>query len=339
MTHLTLSIVVPVYSGADYLESLAVAIDTERTKWAQAGVPCAISQAIFVADAPIDDSISVLEELERRFSWLDVVTLGRNYGQHPATIAGVLHSSADWVVTLDEDLQHRPADILSLLRTASEANLDVVYARPVSRVHAGYRDFASRFYKRLIARATGIPEVLSFSSFRLIRGSVARAAASVSGHETYFDVALTWFTDRFGSTQLTLVDERHQSTGRSGYSFRSLVSHARRMIVSSQAKALRLGAVVGLLAVVVALVMTTVAVVTRITDPESVTVRGWLSLFVGVLFFGGVVSLLLAVSLEYLTNIVQHTQGKPTFFSVDRSDDRVLREYFSSQNATSSPDG
>ncbi len=339
MSTLTITVVVPVYSGAAYLERLAETIDAERAAWEDGATPFRLEQAVFVADSPVDDSPEVLERLSRQYAWLDVVTLARNFGQHPATIAGILHSSGDWIVTLDEDLQHRPEDIPKLLRRAAETSLDVVYAQPDASVHRGYRDLASRVYKRLVMSATGIPQVSWFNSFRLMRGSVARAAAAVSGHETYFDVALTWFTDRYGTERLPLVDERYRSSGRSGYGFRSLVSHARRMIVSSQPKVLRLGALIGLLAMLIAFGLTVVAIFTRAVDAESVAVRGWLSLFVGIVFFGGVISLLLAVVLEYLTNVVQHTQGKPTFFAVDRSNDEMLREYFSKRDAAPIPDG
>jgi len=60
----------------------------------------------------------------------------------------------------------------------------------------------------------------------------------------------------------------------------------------------------------------------------SSQVEGWTSLFVAILFFGGITSLILAVILEYLTNVVLHLQGKPTFFTIDRSEDVILAEWF-----------
>jgi hypothetical protein len=55
------------------------------------------------------------------------------------------------------------------------------------------------------------------------------------------------------------------------------------------------------------------------------------------LFFGGIISLLLVVILEYLMNVVLHLQGKPTFFAVDRSSDRVLAAWFDGRHAAPDP--
>ena len=73
------------------------------------------------------------------------MTLSRNFGQHPATVAGVLHSSGDWIATLDEDGQHPPAQLVTLLVHAAESHADLVYAEPVSGVHdSRVRDAISR---------------------------------------------------------------------------------------------------------------------------------------------------------------------------------------------------
>ena len=52
--------------------------------------------------------------------------------------------------------------------------------------------------------------------------------------------------------------------------------------------------------------------------------RGWLSLFLSVLFFGGMTALLSGIAVEYLSMLLRLAQGKPTFFVVDRSKDRFL---------------
>ncbi len=326
-----ISVVIPVYSGADHLVALNEALARERQRWQTEGAPFELGEAIFVDDASIDSSSEVLRDLDEKYDWIRVVTLARNFGQHPATIAGILHTSGDWVVTLDEDLQHDPAAIQSLLKIAAETNADIVYARPDGSVHGGYRDVASRMYKRLMVTLTRKTEVASFNSFRLLRGSVARAAASVSGHETYYDIALGWFTDRFESVELPMTDSRYASSAQSGYSFSKLLSHARRLVISSQTKALRATALVGLLGVAVAMVFATRALI--IQTLSSSQVEGWTSLFAAILFFGGITSLILAVIVEYLTNVVLHLHGKPTFFAIDRSSDTELAEWFGESDA------
>jgi glycosyltransferase involved in cell wall biosynthesis len=334
-----LSIVVPVYSGEAHLADLCAEIAELRDSWSERFEGLTLEEAIFVDDAAIDGSPGILAELEQKYPWVHVVTLGKNFGQHPATMAGILHASGDWVATLDEDLQHRPAAIEPMLRRAVTEGHDVVYAQPEGEVHGSWRrDFLSRTYKMLLARLAGNPVIAGFNSFRICRGGVARAASSVAGHETYLDVALTWFTDRFGFEPVAMTDQRYQSSGRSGYSLRKLISHARRLLVSSHAKAIRTVAFIGAVAVAIAVVMAARAIYLRFTDVALEAVRGWTSTFVTLLFFGGMTVFILVVMSEYLLNIVLHTQGKPTFFAVDRSGDEALAAILTWPDASTETD-
>ena len=78
-----------------------------------------------------------------------------------------------------------------------------------------------------MAWLTNNPFVTKFNSFRLMRGAVAHAAASVSSHDMYFDVAVTWYTNRVDSLRFPLKDRRFIESGKSGYDLRRLMSHAR----------------------------------------------------------------------------------------------------------------
>ena len=227
------SAVVPVYCGAPYLPELVGELKRLRDRWAAEDAPMVLAELILVDDAAIDNSPAVVDRLARDHTWISAIHLARNFGQHPATIAGILHSSGDWVATLDEDLQHPPWQIDDLLREATLTNCDVVYANAEAAVHENLaRDLSSDLVKRLVARLSGNPNIRHVSSFRLMRGSIARAASSVCGHETYFDVALSWFTERVGIVRMPLKDQRVIAGGRSNYRLLNLLSHTRRMLMS-----------------------------------------------------------------------------------------------------------
>jgi len=195
---ITVSTVTPVYCGEKYLADLIKALGTLRDRWAQEKAPVTLVESIFVIDGAIDDSHSVLLELEKVNDWVRVIDLSRNYGQHAATVAGICHTSTDWVVTLDEDLQHRPEEIDGLFKIQVSNNSDIVYALPKASVHGNsWRDTSSRLTKSILSKLTNTPQIKMFNSFRLIRGSIARAAASSSTSQTYLDIALTWFTKSF----------------------------------------------------------------------------------------------------------------------------------------------
>ncbi len=326
---LFISVVVPVYSGETYLPELVRQLDLVRTGWQAEEAPMDLAEVILVDDAAIDGSPVVIDRLAAEYNFVRALHLMRNFGQHPATIAGVLHSSGDWVVTMDEDLQHSPAEIEGLLASAVQAGADVVYAKPIGMVHqARSRDWASRYFKRLMVLLTGNPNIEHFNSFRLLRGSLARAASSVCGQETYFDVALSWFSNRVSYLPIELKDRRFINSGRSGYDFRRLLTHARRLLVSSQVKIIRLFGLVGVAVMLLSIVGAVWLVLQRLFISSEILPPGWTSQMLATLLFGGGVIFMLSLVLEYLSILVLAALGKPIFFTVDRSIDQRLAAYF-----------
>lgn len=320
-----LSTVTPVYRGAEYLRELVTELELVRSALSGEQGPLELIEAIFVDDGAVDDSAEVLRELQANRPWLRSIHLSRNFGQHPATVAGILHSSGDWVATLDEDLQHHPKHLLPMVLHAAAHHDDIVYANAPTAVHRSmFRNVSSRFYKLVMSWLAGNPSIRKFSSFRVIRGSIARAAASVSTHDSYFDVVVTWFTNRIASLDFPLVDIRSVQAGASGYGWRPLLRHARRMLVSSEIKLVRLGGVIGVLALLLSIVLAVATLILKVFYPEQIEVRGWASLFLALTFFGGLISLLVGIVLEYLTILLIHVEGKPAFFVVDRSKDLLL---------------
>ncbi len=330
LDEVTVSLVVPVYSGEAYLEALVAAAESLREGWRAAGAPITLSEMVLVDDAAIDGSGDLIDALAARHAWIVPVHLSRNFGQHASTAAGILHSSGDWIVTLDEDLQHPPAKVPALLQHAVTRGLDVVYAQPAEGPHqAAWRDTSSRGFKRVMSWLTGNAHLRLFNSFRLIRGPIARAAASVSGHDTYFDIGLSWFTERVEAIEMALTDARFAETGKSGYTLKSLFNHALRMLFSSQIRFLSLGILLGIVLFFVSFSGGIFYLLRKLIAPETIAVEGWTSLFLLICFSAGLLAFMLGITLKYLSTLVLKAHGKPLFFTIDRSRDVQLAAWFS----------
>lgn len=330
---ISFSIVIPVYSGDDYLETLAVEIEAYRQKLDEVNAPFRLREVVFVDDESIDNSREIIADLVKKYNYFLRIQLSRNYGQHSATMAGILHSSGDWVVTMDEDLQHHPKFITELFGAVVKNESDIVYGRPSEGAHQSkLRDLGSKYTKKVVSGLSGSRHITNASSFRLIRGSIARAASSMAGHDTYFDVALGWFTQRVSALQLPLKDTRYIENQKSGYNFKSLASHSRRMMFSGQIKALRYGALFGVILAMFALLASAYIFISRAFGYTDFAIRGWTSTMVAIMFLGGVIVFLLGIILEYISTLVQRAHGKPVFFIVDRDSDSQLREFFENQS-------
>ena len=327
---LHLSLVVPVYSGANFLRDLFLSVQNLRDTWIEYEAPIQLTELIFVDDSAIDESGAIIDEIASEEDWVVALHLSRNFGQHPATIAGILHSAGDWIVTLDEDLQHSPNNIADMIEIIATERTDIVYGKAEQSVHENsFRDMSSRASKRFIEILSGNKDITKASSFRLIRGVVARAAASVCSHDTYFDVTLTWFTQRISVVSIRMKDTRFISNGKSGYNLAALFSHARRLLFSNQIRPLRLLGLLGVFAVFLAAASALWFVGVKLIHPESIQAEGWLSLFVLTSFLGGITLFMIGIVLEYMSALVLRAHGKPLFFTIDRSIDEDLIAYFS----------
>lgn len=320
-----ISAVIPVYRGELTLTALAAELAKAADAWKSAGLPVELAEAIFVDDGSRDGSAQVLASLQRQYAWARVITLAKNFGQHPAIIAGIMHSSGDWIVTLDEDLQHHPQHLRAMLTVAVRDHLDVVYARPADAVHQSlFRDGASRLCKTVIGILTGNPRVRDFNSFRLMRAATARAVAAAAAHEPYFDVALCWFTDRFGTHTIAMKDWRFIEKKTSGWTPRGLLAHARRMLVSSETKWARLVAIIAMTGMLSCIALAVEILLRRLGEPDASNGRTWTAAILAVVFLGGLSALLLGLLLEYFTANLLHLKNKPTYVEIDRSKDALL---------------
>lgn len=307
---ITLSVVIPVYRGAATLPALMDELSVLTVpRLTPGGTAFQVAEAILVWDHGPDASDQVIAELAERLPWVRAVWLSRNFGQHPATVAGISASRGDWVVTMDEDGQHDPTDIALLVDTAFTARSSLVYAQPSNPPpHSFVRNIASKTTKGVVLRWLSGGQSTPFHSFRLIHGEHARAVAAFCGPGVYLDVALGWVVGGATSCPVAMRTEGREA---SSYDIRRLSSHFWRLVISSGNRPLRIVSGAGLLTAVLGVVLAVFLAVQRLTG--DVAVQGWTSVIVAVLIIGGLVLVSLGVIAEYVGLAAAMSMGKPLF--------------------------
>jgi glycosyltransferase involved in cell wall biosynthesis len=307
--------VIPVYQGERTLESLLIEIEPlVQPKETPRGRRFRVNEVILVHDGATDDSHSVMEALARQYPFVTPVWLSRNYGQHPATLAGMAASSGDWVATLDEDGQQDPADIGKLLDHAIEGDVALVYAKPMNGApHALWRNAVSRLAKRVAVALVGNRSIVAFNSFRLVRGDVARSLAAYCGNGVFLDVALSWVVGQTALCPVTLRSERGRP---SGYTLGKLTAHFGRLILTAGTRPLRIISILGSLSILVGIVISAHTLWAKLT--HQIPVQGYTSLLIVVCFFSGIILFSLGVIAQYLALVLTTTMGKPLYITVAR---------------------
>ena len=306
--------VIPIYNGGTTLQSLMSEIEplTKQQRTAQ-GFVYIVSEVLLVWDGGSSDSAARLREISADFEWARPIWLSRNFGQHAATLAGMSSTSSEWVVTLDEDGQHDPAFIGQLLESALTESAQLVYAAPTNgRPHGTFRNLSSASARWMFNRLVGESNIDQFHSYRLMLGEVARGTAAYTGPGVYLDVALSWVVS---SSTVTPVPMRNEGRAASSYSFKKLLAHFGRLVISSGTRPLIFVSIIGFVFFMLGILFSLWVLFQRLfTDNIP---QGWTSSFVATLVVGGLTLLSLGVIAQYLRTAVNMSLGKPLYVVVE----------------------
>ncbi len=309
------SVVIPVYGGEKTLAALVAELEPlTRQTTTPAGHLFQVVEILPVHDCGPDESAQVVQTLAAKYPFIRPLWLSRNFGQHPATLAGMASASGDWVVTLDEDGQHNPADLARMVDVAVQTDAQVVYARTrVPPSHGWFRNTTSAFAQFVFRALIGKNALGRYSSFRLLDGEIARSLAAYCANGVYLDVALTWLVARVSECP---VDFRNEGDRQSGYSFGKLVSHFWRLMMSSGTRPLRFIALIGAGSLAFSILLAIDVLIQKLTG--DVPVQGWTSLMITTSFFSGVMLFAIGVVAEYLGVTLTVALGKPLYLTVSK---------------------
>jgi glycosyltransferase involved in cell wall biosynthesis len=144
------SIVVPFHNEE---ENVTVMYDRLKAVMEQVGETF---ELVLVDDGSNDRTYRLLEEIAAVDSRVLVVKLRRNFGQTSALAAGFDHSQGEFILAMDGDLQHDPAEIPNFLEKLEEG-YDVVSGWRKERIdNFVMRRFPSRCANWLMAKLSGV---------------------------------------------------------------------------------------------------------------------------------------------------------------------------------------
>jgi glycosyltransferase involved in cell wall biosynthesis len=114
-------------------------------------------ELVLVDDGSTDRSFPLLREIAAVDSRVTVVKLRRNFGQTSALAAGFDHARGDYIIAMDGDLQHDPADIPLFLEKISEG-YDIISGWRKHRMDSLWmRRIPSHCANWLMAKLSGVP--------------------------------------------------------------------------------------------------------------------------------------------------------------------------------------
>lgn len=265
-------------------------------------------EIIFVHDCGPDRSWDIILQLKAAYpAHITAVQLTRNFGQHNATICGFSHACGQFVMTMDEDLQHFPEEIVKLIDRQKETHADVVYGRFANVQHSFFRNTTSTLLKALLR--VGIPRLHpDYTSFRLLRSEIAKETLRMDNSYTFLDGYLSWITTAVVSVD---VDHARRSHGRSAYSLSALINHSINIFVTFSLLPIRVLTVLSSVFLVVSTGYAAYLLIRKMVYADLIPGYASTNVILGLGF--GAVMFGIGILGEYIYRINQKTTRKPNF--------------------------
>lgn len=307
------SFVIPCYRSSQTIGRVVEEIDTTMK-----GLSGYAYEIVLVNDASPDDTFDVIRGLcaERR----DIcgVNLAKNFGQHAALMAGFRHARGDVVVCLDDDGQ-TPADEAGKLLAKLEEGYDVVYAKYSHKQHSLFRNFGSKVNELMTRAMLGKPKELYISSYFAMRRFVAQELIRYENPYPYVIGLVLRATKKIANVEVT---HREREIGTSGYTMGKLLGLWFNGFTAFSVKPLRIATVIGVVSACGGFLYGIYTVVKKFLNP-AVPV-GFSALMAAIVFFCGLILLMLGIIGEYIGRI---------YISMNNSPQYVIRECVDERDA------
>ena len=299
-----LSIVIPVYNSENILDDLINQISLEIKKKTNLLKDFEI---ILVNDNSLDNSWNKIKEIANNQNNIIGINLSKNFGQHNALMAGIKNSKGDFLITMDDDLQHPPSYIIDIINKLSEG-FDVCYTKYQNNKYFFLKKLGSAINDRVANIVLGKPKNIYLSSYRGIKKNVINELKKFDGPYVYLDGIILNVTNNIGS-----IDIQHNKRlkGNSGYSFKKLFSLWLKVFTNSSIFPLRMASVTGFIITLISLFFAILLIIFKIKNPEIP--QGWTSIATFIFFFSGVQLLALGIIGEYIGRIFINLNQKPQY--------------------------
>ena len=271
-------------------------------------------EILLIDDRSPDSSWLEIVQISRENSAVRGIRLGRNVGQHGALLAGIRSARFDNIVTIDDDLQNPPSEVIKLVQTL-DSNGGVVYGVSADVKQKMWRRASSIGAKQLFKKFLGFDSAVNISSFRAFETNLRDAFSGEIGPSVSIDSLLTWSTSTFCS-----IDVQHHPRlqGKSHYSFRKLVRFMIDTATGYSVVPLRLATTLGSIVTIFGFVM--FLWVTLRPLLTGVTVPGFPLLAASLAIFSGTQLLVLGILGEYIGKMHFRVMNKPSYVIVDSSE-------------------
>lgn len=295
------SVVIPCYNSE---RSIAEVVELTMAEFAKLdGFDC---EFVLVDDNSSDGTFAEITRLCERYPNVHGLSLMRNFGQHNGLMCAMNHVSGDYVLGMDDDMQTHPSQIAPILAKMGEG-YDLVYGVYRKSTNGSVKNLTSWLNKKTSRVLLGRPKDIQSSNFWCITRQVCDEVIKYKNYSPYVDGIFYRVTHNIGNVT---IEHHEREYGHSGYTLKKLVKQWMAYFNFSVIP-LRIASVIGVVSAVVGFVMALVTVIRKLLDPTMLV--GWASTISLMVFFFGLVLMVLGIIGEYVGDLVLAVNGTPQY--------------------------
>lgn len=263
---------------------------------------------IFVNNHSKDKTCEIINKLNRKDPNVKLIRFSRNFGYETAYSAGIQHATGDVLITLDGDLQDPPHICIEMYKKYLEGS-KIVLGKRIRRkgVNPILKICYKAFYK-LINIISDTPMYQEVGEFRLIDKEIVQKLINFNEREKYIRGLISWMGYDPGFVEY--IREKRKK-GKSSFSISKLFSLAFDSITSFTTAPLRLFTYLGLIFSGIGFALIIIYTFVKIFDPS--VPRGFPTIIISILFFGGLNLIGLGIIGEYVGRIYKEVKKRPEY--------------------------
>jgi len=294
-----ISIIVPVYNSEDNL--------IELNNQIKQNLKDINYELILVNDQSKDNSWQVINKLTNKYKNIIGINLRKNSGQDNAIFAGIQYAVGEYIVIMDDDLQHSPSDIIKLYEEIRKG-YDVCYANFDKKKQALWKNIGSWLNGKMAEIIIDKPKNIYLSPFKIIKKDIIDEVKLTNYLYPYIDGIIFSITNN-----ITQIDVKHYDrfSGVSNYTLLESIKVFMKLATGFSVFPLRVASFIGALTAMFGFMLGLYFIIEYFLNSSSL--EGWTSMIVVMLFLGGIILMSLGIIGEYLGRIYLSINKKKSY--------------------------
>lgn len=252
------------------------------------------------------ETLGEIQSLAEKYPYVTAVDLGKNSGQHNATMAALNYATGDYIISMDDDMQTNPSEFPKLLSKLAEG-YDVVYGYYEEKKESWFRRMGSALNHWTVRMLIHKPKWLKTSSFWVIRRYVRDYVIQYRYPNVHLQGLFLRTTDNIACVP---IEHYERAYGSSTYTLKKLIALYLNIVTFSSVP-IHFVSVMGFILAGFGFIIDLYLVIRKIINPAYAT--GWFSIIGALCFFSGVILAALGVVGAYVGRLMMGQTNDPQY--------------------------